>query len=175
MENWSCISDNSYVFFTLYAASVGFMGYRFVKEIVNSYNTHYYETYIDKGVQTDAWDNFSSISNQTASDSLSSLDTITPNSPLLEEAPIINVSTTQVEAIVGESNTITHVDVACQTVRSSVTHVDAACQVGSNTLTQFITPATLDPDLSTIFVEFALTDDIERLHLMAEILTNFCS
>jgi len=46
------IIDNSYVFYSLGSIMAGFMGYKFVTSVNKSY-------FVDKGIQTDAWENYS--------------------------------------------------------------------------------------------------------------------
>jgi hypothetical protein len=48
-----------------------FIGYKFILTYVNSF-------YVDKGVQTEAWENYSNRTSQMASESITSIDTITP-------------------------------------------------------------------------------------------------
>lgn len=46
------ILDNNLVFYGIFATTAGFIGYSFVSSYLNSF-------YIDKGIQTDAWEDYS--------------------------------------------------------------------------------------------------------------------
>jgi hypothetical protein len=49
----------------------GFIGYKLASSYLNSF-------YLDKGVQTEAWEDYSNRSSQIAPESVTSLDTVTP-------------------------------------------------------------------------------------------------
>ena len=70
------ILDNDIIFYTLFASTAGFIGYKFVSSYLNSY-------YVDEGVQTEAWEDFSERASQIASDNLTSMETETPVSPIV--------------------------------------------------------------------------------------------
>jgi hypothetical protein len=65
--------DNSsdLLFYSTFAGMSCFIGYKFILTYVNSF-------YVDKGVQTEAWENYSNRTSQMASESITSIDTITP-------------------------------------------------------------------------------------------------
>jgi len=63
--------ENDLVFFSVFTGTVGFIGYKFASSYLNSF-------YIDKGVQTEAWEDYSNRPSQIGSDSLTSIHTITP-------------------------------------------------------------------------------------------------
>jgi hypothetical protein len=71
MALFDSLLNNDLVFYSLFAGTAGFMGYKFVTSYWNSF-------YVDKGVQTDAWDDYSERLSQIRSDSLTSIDTVTP-------------------------------------------------------------------------------------------------
>lgn len=71
MTIFNYLIDNNYVFYGLFTTTVGFIGYKFVSSYVNSF-------YVDKGVQTDAWEDYSERLSQLASNSVTSIDTVTP-------------------------------------------------------------------------------------------------
>jgi len=58
-------------FYSLGFVMVGYMIYKFISSFYNSY-------YIDKGVQTDAWEDYSERASQLISNSITSIDTVTP-------------------------------------------------------------------------------------------------
>jgi hypothetical protein len=63
--------DNSLLFGVAFAGTVGFIGYKFASSYLNSF-------YVDKSIQTDAWENYSDRSSQMAPESITSIDTVTP-------------------------------------------------------------------------------------------------
>jgi hypothetical protein len=63
--------NNDLVFYSMFAGTVGFIGYKFVSSYLNSF-------YLDKGVQTSAWEDYSDRPSQIGSNSITSIDTITP-------------------------------------------------------------------------------------------------
>jgi len=63
--------DNNYVFYGLFATTAGIMGYKIVSSYLNSF-------YVDKGIQTDAWEDYSERASQLVSNSVTSIDTVTP-------------------------------------------------------------------------------------------------
>lgn len=58
----------------MFATSVGILGYKFATSYLNFF-------YKDKGVQTSAWEDYSNRTSQMDSNSVTSIDTITPISP----------------------------------------------------------------------------------------------
>lgn len=49
MKIFNYLLDNDLAFYSLFLATGGFITYKFVSSVWNSY-------YVDKGVQTDAWE-----------------------------------------------------------------------------------------------------------------------
>jgi len=79
--------ENSYdlVFYSTFAGTIGFMGYKFASSYLNSF-------YVDKSIQTEAWENYSNRSSQMAPESITSIDTVTPISENI--SPVITTNTT---------------------------------------------------------------------------------
>lgn len=71
MTLFNFLTDNSLVFYGLFAGTIGFMEYSFATSYLGSF-------YVDKGIQTDAWEDYSNRASQIAYDSPTSLDTVTP-------------------------------------------------------------------------------------------------
>ena len=71
MTLFNYLINNDLVFYSILAGSVGFMGYSFATSYLNSF-------YVDKEVQTDAWEDYSDRPSQIGSNSITSIDTITP-------------------------------------------------------------------------------------------------
>lgn len=63
--------DNGYIFYGLGSVMVGYMSYKFISSFYNSY-------YIDKGVQTDVWEDYSDRASQILQTSPITDNTITP-------------------------------------------------------------------------------------------------
>jgi len=74
--------NNDLVFYSMFAGTVGFIGYKFVSSYLNSF-------YLDKGVQTSAWEDYSDRPSQIGSNSITSIDTITPISENI--SPVITI------------------------------------------------------------------------------------
>lgn len=70
------ILNNDIIFYTLFTTTGGFIGYKFVSSYINSY-------YLDKGIQTDSWEDFSEKASQIASDNITSMEAVTPVSPIV--------------------------------------------------------------------------------------------
>jgi len=49
--------DNGYIFYGVFASTVGFIKYKLILFYVNSF-------YVDKGIQTDAWEDYSNRSSK---------------------------------------------------------------------------------------------------------------
>ena len=77
--------NNDFVFYSILAGSVGFMGYSFATSYLNSF-------YVDKGVQTSAWEDYSDRTSQLASNSVTSIDIVTPISENI--SPVSTLQTT---------------------------------------------------------------------------------
>jgi len=89
MSNY--LLNNDLVFYSMFAGTVGFIGYKFVSSYLNSF-------YLDKGVQTSAWEDYSDRTSQIGSNSITSIDAITPISENI--SPVI---TTHSSSEVGTS------------------------------------------------------------------------
>jgi len=63
--------DNDLVFYSLFSGTIGFIGYKFVSSYLNSY-------YVDQGIQTEAWEDYSDRTSQIGAESVTSIDTISP-------------------------------------------------------------------------------------------------
>jgi len=77
--------DNSLFFGVAFAGTVGFIGYKFASSYLNSF-------YIDKSIQTDAWEDYSNRPSQIGSNSVTSIDTVTPISENI--SPVTTLQTT---------------------------------------------------------------------------------
>jgi hypothetical protein len=77
--------NNDLLFGVAFVGTVGFIGYKFASLYLNSF-------YVDKGVQTEAWENYSNRTSQMASESITSIDTITPISENI--SPVSTLQTT---------------------------------------------------------------------------------
>lgn len=71
MTNLNYALDNGLLFYGTFAGVVGLIGYSFITSYLNSF-------YVDKGVQTDAWEDYSDRPSQIIEDSITSIDTMTP-------------------------------------------------------------------------------------------------
>jgi hypothetical protein len=63
--------DNGFLFWAGFACTAGFIGYGFTSSYLNSF-------YVDKGVQTDAWEDYSNRPSLIGPESVTSIDTVTP-------------------------------------------------------------------------------------------------
>ncbi len=63
--------NNDFVIYSMFAGTVGLIGYKFVSSYLNSF-------YVDKGTQTSAWEDYSDRTSQMASNSVTSINTVTP-------------------------------------------------------------------------------------------------
>ena len=114
MTLFNYLIDNGYVFYSLFACTAGFMGYKFVSFYLNSY-------YVDKGVQTDAWEDYSDRPSQILCDSITSIDTVTPKfSPVTEGVStvttILPIPPVDINIIPNPDLIITKVDQGVQTI-----------------------------------------------------------
>lgn len=99
------IFDNDIVFYSLFTCTAGFMGYSLITSYLDSF-------YVDKGIQTDAWEDYSNRPSQIASDSLTSIDTVTPRfSPTdyVNTGPQINTIEAGTQTITDNMSTVTTV------------------------------------------------------------------
>lgn len=95
--------DNGLLFGVAFVGTAGFMGYKFVSSYFNS-------NLVDKGIQTDAWEDYSNRSSQMGPESITSLDTVTPISKNI--SPIISTNTTSemgTQTITDGASTVTTV------------------------------------------------------------------
>ena len=77
--------NNDLLFGVAFVGTVGFIGYKFASLYLNYF-------YVDKSIQTDAWENYSNRTSQMASESITSIDTITPISENI--SPVSTLQTT---------------------------------------------------------------------------------
>ena len=77
--------DNGLLFGVAFVGTAGFIGYKFASAYLNSF-------YLDKGVQTDAWEDYSNRPSQMGSNSVTSIDTVTPISENI--SPVSTLQTT---------------------------------------------------------------------------------
>jgi hypothetical protein len=82
--------DNGFLFYGTFAGIVGLIGYSFTTSYLNSF-------YADKGIQTDAWEDYSDRPSQIGSQNLTSIDTVTPISenisPTIQTTSEIGIQT----------------------------------------------------------------------------------
>jgi hypothetical protein len=126
--------ENDLVFFSVFTGTVGFIGYKFASSYLNSF-------YIDKGVQTEAWEDYSNRPSQIGSDSLTSIDTITPISE-----NISSISTLQTISEVG-TQTITD---GTSTVTTVLPIPPVNIEMIPNTDITLVTKSLVDQGVQTI-------------------------
>jgi hypothetical protein len=74
--------DNDYVFYAFYSTMAGYMTYRFVSSYWNQF-------YVDKGVQTDAWEDYSDRPSLIGPESVTSLEPVSQGiSPVTTVLPV---------------------------------------------------------------------------------------
>jgi len=88
--------NNDLVFYSMFVGMGGFISYKFVSTYFNSF-------YVDKSIQTDAWEDYSDRPSQIGSKSVTSLETITPK---FSPTDYVN---TGVQTISGDTSTVTTV------------------------------------------------------------------
>lgn len=71
MTLFNYVLDNDLVFGTAFAVTLGLITYGFTKSFINSF-------YVDKGIQTDSWEDYSDRPSQILSDNITSIDTVAP-------------------------------------------------------------------------------------------------
>ena len=77
--------NNDLLFGVAFVGTVGFIGYKFDSLYLNSF-------YVDNSIQTDAWEDYSNRPSQMGSNSVTSIDTITPISENI--SPVSSLQTT---------------------------------------------------------------------------------
>ncbi len=77
--------DNGFLFWGAFAGTVGFIGYKFTSSYLSSF-------YVEKEVQTEAWEDYSNRPSQIGSNSVTSIDTIKPISENI--SPVSTLQTT---------------------------------------------------------------------------------
>lgn len=95
--------DNGLLFGVAFVGTAGFMGYKFVSSYFNS-------NLVDKGIQTEAWEDYSDRTSQIASKSVTSIDTVTPISDNV--SPIFSAHTSSelgAQTITDGTSTVTTV------------------------------------------------------------------
>ena len=78
--------NNDLVFYSMFAGTVGLIGYKFISTYVNSF-------YVDKGVQTEAWEDYSNRPSLIGPESVTSLDTVTPISQYVSPTSEVGIQT----------------------------------------------------------------------------------
>jgi hypothetical protein len=101
--------DNDLVFYGLFIGVVGTIGYSFASKILS-------KSYVEKGVQTDAEENFSDRPNQIIQDNLTSIDTLSPVSSTDTLSPI---SSTDTSSLIPRTS-----EVGIQTISGDITPVN---------------------------------------------------
>jgi hypothetical protein len=81
--------DNDLVFYGLFIGVVGAIGYSFTSKILR-------KSYMEKGVQTDAGENFSNGSSQIIPDNVTSIDTLSPVSSTFQDTSSLTPTTSEV-------------------------------------------------------------------------------
>jgi hypothetical protein len=66
---FNSLIDNDFVFYGLFVTTAGFIRYKFVSSYWNYF-------YVDKGIQIDAWEDYSERPSQLISNSVTSIDTV---------------------------------------------------------------------------------------------------
>jgi len=95
--------NNDLVFYSMFAGTVGLIGYKFASSYLNSF-------YVDKSIQTDAWEDYSERLSQIGSKSLTSIDTITPISKNISPVSTLQTSSDLgIKTITDGSSTVTTV------------------------------------------------------------------
>ena len=95
--------NNDLVFYSMFAGTVGLIGYKFASFYLNSF-------YVDKSIQTDAWEDYSNRPSQIGSDSLTSIDTITPISENISPISTLQtISEVGTQTITDGTSTVTTV------------------------------------------------------------------
>lgn len=82
--------DNEVIFYSIF---VGMGGYKFVTSYLNSF-------YVDKGIQFDAWEDYSDRPSQIASNNVTSIDTVTPVSETFRNTvSVINTTSNSINIV----------------------------------------------------------------------------
>jgi len=125
--------NNDLIFYSMFAETVGFMGYKFISSYVNSF-------YVDKGVQTDAWEDYSNRPSLIGPESVTSIDTVTPISQYVSPTSEVGIQT--ISDRVSTATTVLPIPpVNIETVPNS------EIVRGVTNLTMEISPIELNPDL----------------------------
>lgn len=103
MTLFNFLFENDLVFCSLFAGTIGFMGYKIATSYLNS-------SYVDKGVQTAAWEDYSNRTSQMASNSVTSIDTVTPISENISPVTTLQtISEVGTQTITDGTSTVTTV------------------------------------------------------------------
>ena len=133
------ILDNNVFFYAGFSVTVGFIGYKFVSSYLNSF-------YVDKGVQTDAWEDYSNRSSKMAPESVTSIDTVTPISENISP-----VTTLQTTSEIGTQTISDRVSTATTVLPIPPVNIETVPNSenvrGVTNLTMEISPIELNPDL----------------------------
>jgi len=154
MNLFNYIFDNDLVFYSLLGASGSFLTYKFISSYWNSY-------YIDKNIQTDAWDDYSDRPSQILQTSPITDNTITPSFSPVEQ---INIGT-QVD--------INTIETGIQTSQISTESISTATTVLP--IPPVDIPMIPNPTISAKVIENTdwLIDHMSRSEALADMLFNF--
>jgi len=131
--------NNDLIFYSMFAGTIGFMGYKFISSYVNSF-------YVDKGVQTDAWEDYSNRPSLIGPESVTSIDTVTPISENISP-----VTTLQTTSEIGTQTISDRVSTATTVLPIPPVNIETVPNSenvrGVTNLTMEISPIELNPDL----------------------------
>jgi hypothetical protein len=91
--------DNDIIFYTVFIAVAGTIGYSFTKQI-------FLKSYEEKSVQTNAEENLSDRSSQILPDNIPSTDTLSPSSSTFESTLIPTTSEVGIQTIAGDETPV---------------------------------------------------------------------
>jgi len=93
--------NNDLVFYSMFTGTMGFIGYKFVTSYLNSF-------YVEKSVQTEAWEDYSDRPSQIGSQSVTSIDTVTPISENISPT-VQTISDLGTQSMSGDASAVTTV------------------------------------------------------------------
>jgi len=134
--------NNDLVFYSMFAGTVGFIGYKFVSSYVNSF-------YVDKSIQTDAWEDFSDRPSQIGSQSVTSIDTVTPISENI--SPVLTTHSTS--------------EIGTQTITDSISTVTTVLPIPPVNIEMIPNPDLTNNIVDTMGIGFYY---IDRAHALAD-------
>jgi hypothetical protein len=104
MMLFNYLTDNSLIFYSLFTGTVGFIGYSFASSYLSLF-------YVDKGIQTDTWEDYSERLSQIGPESLTSIETVTPRF-----SPVEFINT-------GSQSELSTIEIGTQTITDGVSTV----------------------------------------------------